>query len=131
MKPDKKINLLALILFTLLLVGYSLEGYTQTLEDVRTYLEDSTDIKHKDIVLRQSILETGHYKSYSCRIRKNLFGFRYKGKYLEFNSWKESIDYYEGWQKRKYKGGDYFTFLKQVGYATDKAYVSKLKGIRL
>ena len=131
MKPDKKISLLALILFTLLLVGYSLEGSTQTLEEVRTYLEDSTEIKHKDIVLRQSILETGHYKSYSCRIRNNLFGFRYKGKYLEFNSWKESIDYYEGWQNRKYKGGDYFTFLIRVGYATDKAYVSKLKGIRL
>ena len=44
MKPDNKINILALILFTLLLIGYSLEGSTQTLEEVRTYLEDRFQI---------------------------------------------------------------------------------------
>ena len=131
MKPDKKINLLALILFILCLIGYTLEGTTQALNEVRDYIEDSTDIKHADIVLRQSVLETGRYTSYSCKVRHNLFGFRYNHKYLVFSNWKQAVKYYERWQKRKYKGGDYYQFLKDVGYATDPEYTKKLKRIRL
>ncbi len=120
-------------------VFISLLGFTQTYEEVKQYIYDSTNIQHKDVVLKQSILETGWFKSYNCRVRHNLFGFRHKTKisdnnkmgYFIFTDWKGSVEYYEEWQNKYYKGGDYFTFLKNIGYATDPEYIKKLNGIRL
>jgi len=127
MMKNNKTYILLLILFTLCFIGkYS----GQTLDSVRTALK-YTDLKHQDIILKQSILETGWYKSYSCRKRHNLFGFRYKGKYLEFDTWQESIDYMIWWQGRHYKGGDYYEFIKKIGYAEDPEYINKLKSIKI
>lgn len=125
MKPESKEILLLIILFALCAVGQS-----QTKDSVREYIEQS-DIHHKEIVLRQSIQETGWYKSYSCRVRNNLFGFSYKGKYLEFDHWKESVDYYSRWQSRHYKSGNYYDFLIDRGYAEDPEYINKLKRINI
>lgn len=115
------------IIFLLCLTG---SYYSQTVDSVKAYLK-TTDLQHQDIILKQSILETGWYKSHSCKERKNLFGFRYKGKYLEFDTWQESIHYYIGWQKRHYKKGDYYDFLNEIGYATDTEYINKLKQIKI
>jgi flagellum-specific peptidoglycan hydrolase FlgJ len=87
-------------------------------------------IKHPDIVLRQAILETGHFKSYNCTERNNIFGFR-TSEYLVFDSWIDCVKYYKDWQDRKYKGGDYYQFLKDVGYASDTEYENKLKHIKI
>lgn len=122
-----KINILFVVLLILCLIG---KLSSQTIESLRTQLNTS-EIQHKDIVLKQAILETGWLTSYSCKKRHNLFGFRYKGKYLEFPSWEQSIEYYSRWQKRHYKGGDYYKFLKDRGYATDPEYITKLKSIKL
>jgi len=127
MKEDMKINILFVVLLILCLIG---KLSSQTIESLRTQLNTS-EIQHKDIVLKQAILETGWLTSYSCKKRHNLFGFRYKGKYLEFPSWEQSIEYYSRWQKRHYKGGDYYKFLKDRGYATDPEYITKLKSIKL
>lgn len=90
------------------------------------------DVKHVDIVLRQSILETGWYSCVKCSLQKNnLFGFRYKKKYLEFNSIEESVEYYKQWQDKHYKGGSYYKFLKRIGYATNPKYITLLKSIKL
>ena len=123
---ERKITILLIVLFILCLVG---KLSSQTIESLRERLNES-EIQHKDIVLRQAILETGWLTSYSCKKRHNLFGIRYKGRYLEFDSWEESVGYYERWQKRHYKGGDYYKFLEDRGYATDQSYVSKLKKIK-
>lgn len=127
MKEDMKINILFVVLLILCLIG---KLSSQTIESLRTQLNDS-EIQHKDIVLKQAILETGWLSSYSCKNRHNLFGFRYRGKYLEFDTWQESVEYYSRWQKRHYKGGDYYKFLKDRGYATDPEYITKLKSIKL
>jgi flagellum-specific peptidoglycan hydrolase FlgJ len=127
MKERTKIYILFLLLFLLCWIG---KCSAQTIEAVKTHL-NASEIQNKDIVLRQVILETGWLTSYSCKHRHNLFGFRYKGKYLEFDSWEDSIDYYSRWQKRHYKGGDYYKFLKDRGYATDTNYISKLKRIKI
>ena len=127
MKERTKIYILFLLLFLLCLVG---KCSAQTIECVKTQL-NASEVQHKDIVLRQVILETGWLTSYSCKHRHNLFGFRYKGKYLEFDSWEDSIAYYSRWQKRHYKGGDYYQFLKDRGYAEDPGYITKLKSIKL
>jgi flagellum-specific peptidoglycan hydrolase FlgJ len=91
----------------------------------------SIDCKHPNIVTAQSILETGHYKSYSCRNRNNLFGLRHNHQYLIFNNWKESCDAYLSKVQYKYNGGDYYRFLDSIGYATDTSYIYKLKRIKI
>jgi len=90
------------------------------------------NIKFPKIVLAQALHETGNFKCKSCSLdRNNLFGFRYKKKYLEFDNWEESVAYYARWQSRHYKGGDYYEFLKDVGYATDPEYINRLKRFKL
>lgn len=102
-----------------------------TPENVYAQLE-KFDIRHPEIVLRQSILETGWYECEYCSLQhNNIFGFRYKKKYIEFNNWVEAVKYYKKWQDKRYKGGDYYVFLKEIGYATSKTYISKLKSIKI
>lgn len=89
-------------------------------------------IQHPEIVLRQSILETGWYECDYCSLQhNNIFGFRYKKKYLEFDNWVDAVKYYKKWQDKRYDGGDYYTFLTNIGYATSKTYISKLKSIKI
>ena len=126
MNENTKIYLLFLIIFILCVIG---ELSAQSIKSVKTHL-NASQIQHKEIVLQQIILETGWLSSYSCKHRHNLFGFRYKGEYLIFDSWKDSIAYYQRWQKRHYKGGDYYQFLTDRGYATDENYINKLKQIK-
>ena len=87
--------------------------------------------KHPEIVTAQAVLETGHFKSYSCRTRHNLFGLRYNHQYLIFDNWEESCDAYLTKVQYKYKGGDYYKFLEELGYASDTNYVNKLKHIKI
>jgi len=88
------------------------------------------DVKFYNIVLAQSILETGWYKCSNCsQDGNNIFGFYWKGKYKSWSTWQESVTYYKNWQSKWYKGGDYYTFLKKKGYAQDPNYISKLKRI--
>ena len=92
----------------------------------------SLGIKHPDIVLRQAIVETGWFKCHNCSMdRNNLFGWYYKGKYLRFNTWQESIAYYKRWQDRHYKGGDYYKFLERKRFAMATGYVRTLKRVKL
>lgn len=55
-------------------------------------------IKYPKICQAQAQLETGHYTSYGCKYRNNLFGFRGTHHYKKFECWKESIDYYKEYQ---------------------------------
>jgi len=83
-------------------------------------------IEHPKIVFSQVMVETGHLKSQGARINNNLFGFNNKTGHMSFESWEESIVYYKEWQDKKYIGGNYYNFLKKVGYAKDSLYISKL-----
>ena len=87
------------------------------------------NIRHPRIVLAQAKLETGNYTSQLCRNRKNLFGLKGKRGYMYFNSYKECILYYKNKIQSRYIGGDYYVFLKKIGYARDPAYIQKLKKI--
>lgn len=90
------------------------------------------EIKHPEIVVKQSILETGWYECEECSLdHNNIFGFRWKKQYLEFPHWARSIYYYKWWQDRHYKGGDYYEFLTEIGYATGEYYIDKLKSIEI
>ena len=48
---------------------------------------------------------------------------------MHFFDWTKSVRYYKRWQLRKYNGGDYYLFLKNVGYAEDTLYLKKIKWI--
>ena len=102
-----------------------------TIENLKIILKQEK-VKHADVVLQQAIVETGWFKCTHCSLsRNNIFGFYYKKKYLVFTDWVDCVRYSKRWQDRHFKGGDYYKFLEDVGYATNPKYVSDLKKIRL
>ena len=101
-----------------------------TVENLKQALTKA-GVKQVDVVLRQAILETGWFKCTKCSLgTNNLFGFFYKGKYLKFDNWLESVAYYKWWQDKLYSGGDYYAFLKKVGYATSPNYIKHLESLK-
>ena len=88
-------------------------------------------VKYPKIVIAQSLLETGYYKSRVCWECKNLFGLRRPsdGSYYKFDRWEDSVKAYRDYVQYKYKGGDYLQFLNRIGYAEDKSYVLKVRQI--
>jgi hypothetical protein len=108
-------------------------GDSLTLDNIRDYIL-VIGIKKPDIVLRQAILETGWMKCKNCSLDyNNLFGFRYRKKYIKFNHWKESVHYYANWQYYKgyVEGDDYYEWLENIGYAEDINYKVKLESVKL
>ena len=101
-----------------------LEDAALTLDNLYKAL-DKEGVKFPKIVAAQALLETGHFGSKVCLELNNLFGLRRPsdGSYYAFNNWEESVVQY------KYTDGDYYRFLKQIGYAEDKHYVEKVKRI--
>ena len=106
----------------------------QTTKEVLIELEKQ-NVLYPEIVLAQSILETGWYDCKNCSLdNNNLFGlWNYKKQeYYYYTNWKESIGGYKrGIQykyfKKEYK--DYYHFLSEIGYATDPQYIIKIKNI--
>lgn len=97
------------------------------------------EVEHNMIVLKQAIHESASFKSRVCLQHYNLFGLvkdvvirKRHGKkrrvyiYHDFESYEECVMFYKSWQDRRYKGGNYYTFLKRIGYAEDKKYITKL-----
>ncbi len=91
------------------------------------------DIKHPEIVLRQAILETGWFQSKHLMKRNNLFAFRSTKKYMWFDTWQESIEYYKRWQDANYTNPEenYYSFLVRIKYARTTDYIKTLKQISL
>ncbi len=85
------------------------------------------EIQHPDIVMAQTKLETGNFKSYLFRVSNNLFGFRNYNGYKKYKTWQASVEDYSKWQSKHYKKGDYYKYLKQINYAEDSLYIYKLK----
>jgi len=103
--------------------------YECTIENVYSEIMKA-DIKFSEIVLRQAILETGHFTSYNCLERNNLFGMTGGVKdsnnihgYKVFDHWTKSVHDYKEWQDRNYGDSDleYYSFLES------KSTISNLK----
>lgn len=88
-------------------------------------------VMYPRIVIAQALLETGYFTSNVCLNMNNIFGLRRPsdGSYYQFDNWEESVKAYKDYVQCKYKGGDYFRFLQNIGYAEDPAYVSKVRSI--
>ena len=85
------------------------------------------NIPHAKIVLAQSKLETGGYKSKLCKTHNNIFGLKKGNSYSRYNNYVACIADYKKRISSKYKGGDYYKFLTELGYAEDPEYTQKLK----
>ena len=112
------------IIIPLLLLATSCHG--QTIEQVKAEIHRQ-GLPHPHIVLAQARLETGNFKSQRCKRDKNLFGIKHNGRYAKYARWQDSVTDYRKSISARYKGGDYYAFLKRIGYASDKQYVTKLK----
>jgi hypothetical protein len=102
---------------------------SQTINEVHSYLY-KLEVKHPDVVMSQIIQECGwKLDSHNATVRHNLTGWTIKGQLHTFTHWKQCLRAYKIWQLKYYNGGDYFEFLKSIGYASDKGYVNKVKSI--
>lgn len=88
-------------------------------------------VLHPRIVIAQSLIETGYYTSRVCLEKNDLFGLRRPkdSTYHEFDNWEDSVKAYRDYVQYKYKGGDYYQFLRRIGYAEDPDYVNKVRQI--
>ena len=102
----------------------------QSVESVRAEITRQ-HIPHPEIVLAQARLETGNFTSRRCREQHNLFGIKHRGKYATYRRWEDSVSDYKRSISARYKGGDYYAFLRRIGYASDPRYTAKVRNIVL
>lgn len=139
MKRDKVIQFLetyGIIIFAILMFLLSVViCNSQTVDQVRNEIK-KYDIKpeHVDIILSQSILETGWYESLWCKNFNNIFGLTksVNGTRVSqlFVNWRHSVRSYYNQIYSRYNGGDYYVFLKELPYAMDPKYISKIQTIK-
>lgn len=89
-------------------------------------------VEYPDIIVAQSILETGHYHSNNCIKHNNLFGLynSKRGQYYKFDTWWKSVVAYRDMIQYKLRDNeDYYKFLTRIGYAEDPEYINKVKSI--
>jgi flagellum-specific peptidoglycan hydrolase FlgJ len=109
-----------------LLLAMAMQG--QTREQVLSEIKRQ-GIPHPNIVLAQARLETGNFKSDRCRRDHNLFGMKHGRRYAKYGHWRESVRDYKQRISSRYKGGDYYAFLRRIGYASDPNYNRKVRNI--
>lgn len=100
--------------------------HAQTITEVRNELRKQ-GIPCADIVLAQARLETGNFTSARCKRDHNIFCIKHGKKYATYRKWQDCVSDYKRRISSRYKGGDYYAFLKRIGYAADGRYISKLK----
>lgn len=88
-------------------------------------------VKYPKIVTAQAILESGYFESDVFKRCNNPFGMYNSRKkdYYEFDHWSDAIVGYITMIEYKYKGGDYYEFLRSLPYAADERYIDKVKAI--
>jgi hypothetical protein len=93
------------------------------------------DIKFPDIVYAQARLESGNFKSKLFQTKNNFLGL-YNSRindFYEFEHWTDCLIGYKDLLQFKYKGDNnretYFTFLKELPYAMDPNYITKIRNM--
>ena len=111
--------------------------HTLSWENIEYWI-DTLGIQHKEVVLQQIALETGNLTSDICFENNNLFGMKEprirettaigtnRG-HAMYPTYIDSIKDYFLYQQNMYDGGDYYAFLKRIGYATAPNYTLYLK----
>lgn len=113
---------------TMILVTVAVCSSAQTVEEVRAEIRRQ-GIPHADIVLAQARLETGNFTSVRCKRDHNIFGIKHGRRYAVYHNWRESVADYKKRISSRYRGGDYYAFLRKIGYARDARYTNKVSNI--
>ena len=97
-----------------------------------------------EIAYKQALIETGRFTSNLFWRGNNAFGMKMARRrettatstvygHAAYSHWYDSVKDYVLWQQwykdRGYSMDNYLDFLQEVGYATDRHYISKLKNI--
>ena len=98
----------------------------QTIAEVRSEIIRQ-GLPHPEIVLAQARLETGNFKSERARRDHNILGIKHGKRYATYKRWQDCVADYKVRISSRYTGGDYYAFLRRIGYAKDPAYIAKLK----
>ena len=106
----------------------SLSASGQTIEQVKSELYRQ-GVPHANIVLAQARLETGNFTSRRCKVDHNLFGMKKGKRYAKYGHWRDSVKDYKERISSRYTGGNYYAFLKRIGYAEEREYTQKLQKI--
>lgn len=85
------------------------------------------NIPHHKIVLAQAKLESGNFNSKLTRTHQNIFGMKKGNRYRRYSHWLECVKDYKKRISSRYTGGDYFSFLRRIGYATNPNYTNLLR----
>ena len=125
MKRETKIGVIIIILSVLFFIGMA-KCQGQTIDQVRQELARQ-GVPHANIVLAQARLETGNFTSQRCKRDHNLFGIKHNGRYARYARWQDSVSDYKKRISSRYMGGDYYAFLRRIGYASDPHYTAKLR----
>lgn len=110
-----------------------------TMENVSNYL-DELHIQHKDVVLKQIILESGNLKSKIAIENSNIIGMKLAKTrpttaigeqygHAYYSHWKQSLQDMAIWQSSYARNLTREQYLQVLGsiYATDVNYIEKLK----
>ena len=99
------------------------------------------DIKFSEKVLRQTVIESGHYTSHNCLKRNNITGMKGGEKtsdneygYAIFDNWMDCLENYKIWQAQRITDdcSDYYDFLQSFGYHEGgEGYEDKCEGVKL
>lgn len=122
---------------------YIINEYNKFSEEALIVYMKELNIKFPHIVLAQSLVETGNYKSGIFKTNNNLFGMKFanirpsscKGEqsgHAYYTNWKNSVIDYALWQSRVLNviqtEEQYYQYLSEH-YAEDKSYVDLVKKI--
>lgn len=128
-------------IFLCILVGNLNKYHSQTKQEVLNYME-ILGVKHPKIVLKQALLESGNFGSEIYKENHNLFGMKEAKQrtttalgtnrgHAYYINWKASVIDYLLFQRKYFKGGNYYEFLESYGYAESNGYIEKLKQIEI
>lgn len=112
------------VIIPMLLISAAMHG--QTIQEVRSEIRRQK-LPHGDIVLAQARLESGNFTSRRAREDHNILGMKNGSRYAKYRRWQDCIADYRKRVSSRYKGGDYYAFLRRIGYASDESYIEKLR----
>ena len=72
------------------------------------------ELPHPHIVLKQAKLESGNFKSKLTKTHNNILGIKQGKNYKKYTHYSECITDYKKKISSRYKGGDYYQFLKRL-----------------
>ena len=110
---------------------------SQTVDQVRKEIQKyDIPYAHVEIILAQSVLESGWYSSGWCERNSNIFGLTksLNGERVSqtFLSWRTCVRSYYTQIYKKYvasKKKDYYRFLIELPYAMDTGYIPNVKDL--